>query len=209
MVRAGAAVAWLALAACRPAAPAPRPAAETGPRLALEHVDSSQFEGVRRTRRLTAAQLLLVPKRLGFLEIAGLSELVLLSPRFEVALDEGAHSPDAAPRDLFDVALVRGGGVPSALMFDLECVLTRAGRPLTRISAARASANLRTGNVSLRDFRMTRVGSPHALRAARAEWSARARRFVIRGEYQLEGDPPARARRLEVDVELGEVEREP
>lgn len=195
--------ALLALAACR-SAPAPPPAGD-GPSLVLEDVAYSEYEGARPSRRLTAAQLLVVPKRLGLFQVTGLNELVLTRPRFEILLDARAPSPAAVPRDLFGVALVRAPAVASAVMFDLECVLRRDGRPLTRLSASRASVDVRTGDVSFRDFRMASAGSPRALHAARAEWRAADRRFAVRGEYDLEGGEPRHGRGLEVDVALGRV----
>lgn len=197
------AAAVLALAACR-STPAPPPA-DDRPRLALDDVVYSEHDGARESRRLTAAQLLVVPKRLGLFQVAGLNELVLARPRFEILLDARAPLPAAVPPDLFGVALVRAPAVASAAMFDLECVLRRDGRAISRISASRASADLRTGNASLRDLRIAAAEGPRALHAARAEWRAADRRFVIRGEYDLEGEEPRHGRGLEVDVELGRV----
>lgn len=130
---------------------------------------------------------------------------MLTRARFEVFLDGAGPSPEGVPRDLLGVALIGAGAVGSATMFDVECVLSREGRPVTRISAGRAGADLRTGNVSFRDFRMARIGTSRLLRTARAEWRAAERRFVVRGEFDLDGAEPRHGRGLEVNVELSGV----
>lgn len=208
------AAAWLACsAACREPAPS-RPAdAPQRAALAFAGLDATELDGARVVRRVRAAQLLVVPKRFGFLEVLGLHELVLTQARFEVFL--GAVRADAArggvPRSLFAVGLLGGrAGVASASMYGVECVVRRGDEPVTRIDAERGAADLRTGDVALRRFRMTHLATGRTLTAERATWSAAEGQFVIAGEWSLASDERGRAGRgLRVAVDFSGAEDAP
>jgi hypothetical protein len=155
-----------------------------------------------------------LPKRVGLLEISPLTELVLGGARLEVFEETPRPVGAAAPGDgaraagrhghasSWLPALAGGRRVAGATLLGLEGLIVRDGAPLVRVEAAHATAELRTGDLALRDLRVVHLPTSRTLVAARGVWRVRASELAVRGEYALEERGIAttgRALRLDAD----------
>lgn len=184
--------ACLALAAC--AACSAPPADHAAPsRTVVEGLDYSEFAGTTLARRIRAEQLVVVPKRFGIFQMSALSEAVLTRARIEVFEPASAGAPPRAGVDA--VVPVEGFALPGladvrrlagATFYDLQIVLVRAGAPVARVGAAQASADVRSGNLILKDFRLEHPATGRVVRSTRAVWHRRSGEFSIGGDYAVE-----------------------
>lgn len=185
----GAAVALLAAAA---AGCARAPDARVPQRTSIEGLTYREFLGETLARRLRADQLMLVPKRFGAFQVSAITEIVLTHARVELFEDAGAAGASATGIDA--ILPANGFAVPGlasvrhlggATVYGLEVVVARGGAPLARVEAAHASADVRSGNLALREFRMRHLPTGRTVSAHRATWRRGADEFVIAGEYEL------------------------
>ena len=172
----------------------------------FEGITISEFSGTTLRRRLRAAQLLVVPKRIGFLQVARLSELVLTGARLEL-FEEG---DDPATRSAGDILFRAAHGAPemvgagqrlaAATIYGFECEMVRRGTLDVRVVARRGSVDPRSGNLVLDDFEVN-LPPLRSVRGRRALWRAAASELVVSGAYEWrDGDSVARGRGLRLDL---------
>jgi hypothetical protein len=216
----GAAALWLGGAGCRPARPAP-PAPARGHTASLEGVTLNQFAGTTLRRRLRADQLMVLPKRIGILQVAGLRELVVTGARLELFEDVPAEGRSAAE------VLFSGGELPTtwaapppdrrgrsprglqalherltgATIYGFECDLVRRGAADVRVQARRVTLEPRSGDLVLEDL-VVEESPTRSVRAHRGTWRASSSAIVVSGWYeQRDGDAVERGRGLRIDLE--------
>jgi len=172
----------------------------------LEGLVLSEFAGAKLQRRLRADQLLVVPKRMGIFQVAGLNELVLTRARLEVfEADEraprGGGATGAVSRGTLDVVSA-GRRIASASIHGLECEIVRSGELRTRISAARGRVDIRSGDVILEEFSLTELRpSSRSIRGAKAVWRVAEQELVVSGPYELrDGARVTTGRGLRLDL---------
>jgi hypothetical protein len=204
------AAACLVASGCARDGDAPRESSSdvaTGP-LSVEGLAYAEHAGSELTRRIEAAQLLVVPRHLGVFQVAGLYEVVLTRVRIELFLDALRRVP--APSGSSGLATPlqltpfhdRGKLVATSL-YDVQGVAVRGGTPVSRFSAANARLDVGSGDVVLNDFRITHVPTARTVQARRALWRAQANEFRIAGDYLLtDGSALRKGRGLQVDLEF-------
>jgi hypothetical protein len=182
-----AAAALAALLGCAPPAPQTRVPSHT----TVEGLALSEFAGATLARRISADQLVVVPKRIGIFQVSALSELVLTRARVEL-FETGGGTPRARATAMDAIVPAEGFAVPGlasvrhlagATIYGLEVVIRRGGAPAARVEAAHARADVRTGNLVLRDFRLIELPAGRTVSAARATWRRGSDDFVIPGDW--------------------------
>lgn len=175
----------------------------------------SEFEGSRLARRIRAEQLLVVPRRVGALQLSPLSELVLTRPAIEIHEATGAPPPAAPAPAASPVSAppFAGSGSPALLglaavrhlafatLFDPTFTFVRDGVPVARLVARRATADAGSRDLLLRGVRLEHVPGGRTLTAERAVWLAREDALWIKGQYVLtDGGKTTRGRGLRVEL---------
>jgi hypothetical protein len=164
----------------------------------------SEYDGSTVTRQLRTNQVLILPRRVGPLQIAALYEVVLTRARVDVFLEAAADRASARPlAAIFGVPVRAGVQVASGSVFGLDWWTSRGGEPLSRIEAEHASVDFRSGEVALRQLRMTHLPTGRTIEAPRAIWRGASNDLAIRGEYVLRvGSSERRGRGLRIDPEF-------
>lgn len=161
--------------------------------LSAERVSVSTFHGDRLTRRIDAAQILVVPRRVGPLEVAGVHELVLTRARIELFADEGAGD-GAGGSGVFGLPMRPGVQLVSGSIFELEWSLSRGGVELAHFSASRGNVDFRSGDVSLQQLRLVHSPTRRQISAPAATLRGGSE-VVIRGDFVVRDDAGERAGR--------------
>jgi hypothetical protein len=163
------------------------PAGDASDRVAnpvsLDGVRVSVFDGERLSRKFSAEQFLVLPRRAGPLEFAGLHELVVTRAKVELFLDESGGERGAAP-DLLGVPVRPGIQLVSGSIFDLDWSASRGGEQVARIEASRAKVDFRNGDVDLRQFRLSHLPTSRVIEAPRATLR-HGSEVVIEGEFVM------------------------
>lgn len=178
----------LALLSCTARPPPPAPA-----RTLLGKVTYSEFVGSSLARRIRADELQVVPKRFGHFAVPALSEIWVTRARVE--LFEPPPGSAAAPRRGGVEAMLPSGGLAipglasmdhfaGATFYGLEVVIRREQTQLARVAAGLATADMRTGNLQLRDFRVEVPGASGIV-ASRGTWRRGTDDILIPGDYYV------------------------
>lgn len=154
--------------------------------LSAERVSVSTFHGDRLTRRLDAAQILVVPRRVGPLEVAGVHELVLTRARIELFADDGAGEA-AGGTGVFGLPMRPGVQLVSGSIFELEWSLSRGGVELARFSASRGNVDFRSGDVNLQQLRFVHSPTRREISAPAATLRGGSE-VIIRGDFAVRDD---------------------
>lgn len=204
--------ALLGLAACQAPVGLPGRAAPGAPRVSLEGVTLHAAGRQRAAARLELDQLVVVPKRLGPIELPAFDEVVVAGARlelFEPALEEQGG------RGWGHLGVGRTilGGVDQARpvagvqVHRLEITLLGADGPLGHLSAARGQVDGRRGDLVLRDVVIEQRPAGRVLRAQRAIWREGRRDLAIPGAWVLEeGGRTTRGHGLVADLALRSLE---
>ncbi len=170
---------------------------------AADGLTVSQFDGTRLARRLHAEQLVVVPRRFGPFRVAGLDEVVLARARLELFEPAGGGGRAGAvlSRRTFETASA-GRRVAGASIHGLEVDVRRGGVLRARVTAARGTLELRTGDLLLEDFEVDElVPLARSVRGARAAWRPREDAIVVEGPCEVrEGGRVRRAAGLRIAV---------
>lgn len=186
--------------------------APTGPRLAIQGLTVQASEGGRISSRLQANQLLILPKRLGPIELGVLEELVITGARLELYAPAAGQTTgwQSATFGLGSSAVFGtrdGPPLAGVTIHGLEVTLAGAAGAESRLTAARGDLDAWKARLVLRDVTIQAIPAGRSLRTPRAIWREGSGDLYVPGAWELrEGDRTTRGHGLVANLSLTTVQ---
>jgi hypothetical protein len=182
----------------------------TGVAMEIEGLKYSNYKDGKLQSRVQAAQLMVVPRKIGVFQIQSINEAVISRFRLEMHSatlpDEPNKTGTALPDELSDgikgLATIKGAGrIVKVTIAGMEILSLRGDKPEFILQARVGSFDARHKQLQLENVIMQQPGNHLRLTTDRAVWNKEINAFEVPGSYVLQrGNEVTKGERIFIDL---------